>query len=66
MNEPLEMVILKLRQEFELRSRHSGPEFYGTFKIELDIQEGQIRHGSINGIKFLTPKEMLDIEKPSR
>jgi hypothetical protein len=60
MNQPLEMVILKLRQEYELRTRHSGSNFYGTFKVELDIQDGQIRHGSINGIKFLTPKEMLD------
>lgn len=66
MNEPLEMVILKLRQEYDLRVRNNGSQFYGTFKIELEIQEGQIRHGSINGIKFLTPKEMLDNEKRPR
>lgn len=66
MNEPLEMVILKLRAEYDLRKRHNGNEFYGTFKIELDIQQGQIRHGSINGIKFLTPKEMLDTKTTSR
>lgn len=60
MDEPLEYVIQRLRMEFENRRRYHGDGFYGLFELKIDIQNGLIIHGSLNGIKFKIPTELLD------
>lgn len=65
MDQPLEFVIHKLRMEFESRRQEYGQTLHASFELKFDVQDGNIVHGILNGIRFKIPQKLAGVQKHS-
>jgi len=63
MDQPLEFVIHKLRLEFESRRQEYGSALHASFELKFDVQDGNIVHGILNGIRFKIPQKQPSTQK---